>query len=119
MNVDLRFDLGNRVLIKGEDTNNIGEVICCKVEKAKFNGEVRMVIRYQVKRTPHSQPWYEESQLSYADDLDIKVSPETDRFLLELALRGAIDHNLKLRKFNIVSELTKQLNELHNKKVSE
>jgi uncharacterized protein YpiB (UPF0302 family) len=119
MNVDLRFDLGNRVLIKGESTNNIGEIICCKVEKAKFNDEVRVTIRYQVKRTPYSQPWYEENQLSYADDKDIKVSPETDKFLSATALQYVINISLDKKDRESFLELTNQLNELHKKKVTE
>lgn len=117
MNVQFKFQLNNEVSITGQ--NRKGSVKIRKLEESYKNGELQIIVRYYVDCGLYYQNWYDEQQLEYADDKDIKVSPETDKFLLEHALRGAIDHNLKLRKFDVVAELTKQLNELNEKKVSE
>jgi hypothetical protein len=117
MNVDFKFELGDEV--STENTDKKGIVKTRKFEESLRNGSVVPIIRYYVDFGIQAFNWFDQDKLTYANDNDIKVSPETDKFLLEGLLRNEIDRHLTLRNFDKVAKLTKQLNELHNKKVSE
>jgi hypothetical protein len=117
MNVDFKFELGDEV--STDNTDKKGIVKTRKFEESLRNGSVVPMIRYYVDFGVQAFNWFDEEKLTFANDDDIKVSPETDNFLLEGLLRNEIDRHLSKRDFDTVSSLTKQLNEVTERKVTE
>jgi hypothetical protein len=117
MNVDFKFELGDEV--NTENTDKKGIVKTRKFEESIRNGSVVPIIRYYVDFGIQAFNWFDQDKLTFANDDHIKVSPETEKFLNTHALQYVINISLDNKDKKKFLDLTKQLNELHNKKVSE
>jgi hypothetical protein len=117
MNVDFKFELGDEVATKESDRKGI--VKTRKYEESIVDGKVIPLIRYHVDFGLYSFNWYDEFQLVFANDKDLKVSPETEKLLTTYALQNVINNSLDLKDETMFLSFAKQLNELEKGKVAE
>jgi hypothetical protein len=113
MVVDFEFELNDEVSVKGQKKK--GKVTIRKYEDSFVQGKFNIVKRYYVDCGGYSKSWFDEDQLDFANEEDIKVSVEAEKVIYKAQVDGHLLH----KRIESAREIFMDLSKLEKGEVAE